>query len=397
MTTTKVNLANIVEGILPVANGGTGTSTGAAPGGSTTQVQYNNAGAFAGSANLVWDNTNARLGIGVTSPSTQLQMNSSAATYSDQLRIRNTNFGNADIGVGSGIMAIATDMSNITFYTSSNLGTTGSAIPNNERMRIDSSGNVGIGTSSASSRLTIDGGTTEIRSGNALMIRPSNNANDNRLVALSTAGLDVVWGGAPTTSVMHWANGGNVGIGTSSPAFASGTGLEVQRTGDATVRVERTDATASAGEFVAGSGLVKIGATSGHPFAFITNNTEQMRIDTSGNLLFNSGYGSVATAYGCRAWINFNGTGTPAPRGSGNVSSIGDNGTGNYTLNFATAMPDTGYSAVGTCGSPSAAHGIITFVQGTGTVTNTSGVQFGTSTLGGGNFDYTFVCMAIFR
>jgi len=87
-----------------------------------------------------------------------------------------------------------------------------------ESMRIDSSGNVAIGTSSASSRLTIDGGTTEIRSGNALLIRPSGNANDNRLVALSTAGLDVVWGGAPSTSIMHWANGGNVGIGTSSPA-----------------------------------------------------------------------------------------------------------------------------------------------------------------------------------
>jgi hypothetical protein len=73
-------------------------------------------------------------------------MNSGASTYSDQLRIRNTNFGNADIGVGSGVMALATDMSNITFYTSSSLGTTGSALPTNERMRIDGSGNVGIGT-----------------------------------------------------------------------------------------------------------------------------------------------------------------------------------------------------------------------------------------------------------
>jgi hypothetical protein len=86
-----------------------------------------------------------------------------------------------------------------------------------ERLRIDTSGNVGIGTSSASSRLTIDGGSTEIRSGNALLFRPSGNGNDNRFVALTANGLDVVWGGAPTTSVMHWANGGNVGIGTSSP------------------------------------------------------------------------------------------------------------------------------------------------------------------------------------
>jgi hypothetical protein len=63
----------------------------------------------------------------------------------------------------------------------------------------------------------------------------------------------------------------------------------------------------------------------------------------TGNLLFNSGYGSVATAYGCRAWVNFNGTGTPAIRASGNVSSITDNGTGDYTVNFTTAMPDANY------------------------------------------------------
>ena len=67
----------------------------------------------------------------------------------------------------------------------------------------------------------------------------------------------------------------------------------------------------------------------------------------SGNLSFNSGYGSSAVAYGCRAWVNFNGTGTVAIRGSGNVSSITDNGVGDYTVNFTTAMPDTNYSAVG--------------------------------------------------
>jgi uncharacterized protein (AIM24 family) len=64
----------------------------------------------------------------------------------------------------------------------------------------------------------------------------------------------------------------------------------------------------------------------------------------SGNLSFNSGYGSAAVAYGCRAWVNFNGTGTVAIRGSGNVSSITDNGTGNYTVNITTAMPDINYS-----------------------------------------------------
>ena len=62
-------------------------------------------------------------------------------------------------------------------------------------------------------------------------------------------------------------------------------------------------------------------------------------------LSINAGYGSNAAAYGCRAWVNFNGTGTVAIRESGNVSSITDNGTGNYTVNFSTAMPDANYCA----------------------------------------------------
>jgi len=49
----------------------------------------------------------------------------------------------------------------------------------------------------------------------------------------------------------------------------------------------------------------------------------------------------------CRAWVNFNGTSTVAIRASFNVTSITDNGTGDYTVNFTTAMPDANYSANG--------------------------------------------------
>jgi uncharacterized protein (DUF2147 family) len=72
--------------------------------------------------------------------------------------------------------------------------------------------------------------------------------------------------------------------------------------------------------------------------------SEKMRVTSAGLLKFNSGYGSAATAYGCRAWVNFNGTGTVAIRESGNVSSITDNSTGDYTVNFAVAMVDVNYS-----------------------------------------------------
>ena len=65
----------------------------------------------------------------------------------------------------------------------------------------------------------------------------------------------------------------------------------------------------------------------------------------SGDLSFNSGYGSAAVAYGCRAWVNFNGTTSPGTiRASGNVSSVTKNGTGDYTVNFTTAMPDVNYA-----------------------------------------------------
>jgi hypothetical protein len=48
------------------------------------------------------------------------------------------------------------------------------------------------------------------------------------------------------------------------------------------------------------------------------------------------------------AWVNFNGTGTVAIRSSYNVSSITDNGTGDYTVNFATALSDADYAVATT-------------------------------------------------
>ena len=73
--------------------------------------------------------------------------------------------------------------------------------------------------------------------------------------------------------------------------------------------------------------------------------------DASGVLQMNSGYGSNAAAYGCRAWVNFNGTGTVAIRDSANVSSITDRGAGTYTVNFSTNMPDGNYAVGGSAGS----------------------------------------------
>ena len=66
-------------------------------------------------------------------------------------------------------------------------------------------------------------------------------------------------------------------------------------------------------------------------------------------LKLREGFNASGTApvYACRAWVNFNGTGTVAIRSSGNVSSITDNNTGDYTVNFTTAMPDADYAVDG--------------------------------------------------
>ena len=108
------------------------------------------------------------------------------------------------------------------------------------------------------------------------------------------------------------------------------------------------------------------------------NATEYFKVSATGDLQFNSGYGSVATAYGCRAWGNFNGTGTVAIRASANVTSITDNGTGDYTINFTNAMTDANYSCVGSTGGNVA--GVTVNAPYNGATAATGSIRIGTST-----------------
>lgn len=117
-------------------------------------------------------------------------------------------------------------------------------------------------------------------------------------------------------------------------------------------------------------------------------------ISSSGNFSFNSGYGSVATAYACRAWVNFNGTGTVAIRASGNVSSITDNGTGDYTVNFTTAMPDANYAWAVSAGRTANSVNLSAMSQASPT---TSALRFQTTDAAFNLIDMTFATAAIFR
>jgi hypothetical protein len=120
---------------------------------------------------------------------------------------------------------------------------------------------------------------------------------------------------------------------------------------------------------------------------------------TSGGVVFSNGATFVtpvgtAPVYGCRAWVNFNGTGTVAIRASGNVSSITDNGTGDYTVNFTTAMPDANYSVVATSIAENTGFGSTPIKTGTTPTSSSVNIR----AVGNTNYyDPSFVNVAIFR
>jgi hypothetical protein len=126
------------------------------------------------------------------------------------------------------------------------------------------------------------------------------------------------------------------------------------------------------------------------------NNVLSISPSITGNLSFDSGYGSAAVAYGCRAWVNFNGTGAVAIRADGNVTSITDNAVGNYTVNFTTAMPDANYAFLSTAGAGSGTTNA--FVTAPYAVANTtSSIRIGIHNAGGSLVDFGYVSVAIFR
>ena len=105
-----------------------------------------------------------------------------------------------------------------------------------------------------------------------------------------------------------------------------------------------------------------------------------------------------APMYAARAWVNFNGTGTPSIRAGGNVSSITDNGRGDYTINFATALPDANYAIAGFATYPLSdqALGLVTY--GNDFAPSSGSVRIKTGDTASYNLrDSEFINVAIFR
>jgi hypothetical protein len=139
----------------------------------------------------------------------------------------------------------------------------------------------------------------------------------------------------------RFSSSGNFGLGTTNPPYQ----LSMSRPGATYIEIRNTGLGALAYYGISDIGAW-IGTSTTHPTILYVGGGEQGRFDTAGNFQFNSGFGAVAIAYGCRAWVNFNG-GPGTIRASGNVSSITDNGTGDYTVNFSNSMPDANYSVSG--------------------------------------------------
>ena len=124
---------------------------------------------------------------------------------------------------------------------------------------------------------------------------------------------------------------GTVTSGTTSLVVASATGI-------------------TAGMFVVGEGITPGTTVSSIASTTVTLSANAGATLSSDPVTFYSASKVLSPAVVggmlCRAWVNFNGTSTVAIRASYNVSSITDNGTGDYTVNFTTAMVDANYSAV---------------------------------------------------
>ena len=228
---------------------------------------------------------------------------------------------------------------------------------NAERMRIQSTGAVGIGTATPDSRLSVNG-QLSVTAGSAsapafacfgdlntgvhfpavdTMALATGGVNRILMTASGTVGIGLSVPALPLQvagDIGAYSTTGNVGLRFQT---TSGSGREFSWISATTGNAVLYDHTASADRLVVNS--------SGQ-FGVGTAPAEQLHI--TGNFRIGSAVqatpSGAAPLYAARAWVNFNGTGAIAIRSSGNVSSITDNGTGDYTVNFAVAMPDANYA-----------------------------------------------------
>lgn len=139
-----------------------------------------------------------------------------------------------------------------------------------------------------------------------------------------------------------------------------------------------------------GSGTVTGITAGGLPDGVITTD------DIAANAVTFGKIGTTEQGQLCKAWVNFNGTGTVAIRAAYNVSSITDNGTGDYTVNFTTALADANYAAT-FAGGDAFFGSVITIAHLAANTTTTCRVRIASNASPASDSDLGLICLAFFR
>jgi hypothetical protein len=396
------NAATITSGTIDTARLATGTANSstylrgdqtwaavpaATPGGSTTQVQYNNAGAFGGDADFTFNGTTVTMandasisgltvgkGAGAVSGNTAVGESAllanttgtyntatgSQALYSTTAGNYNTANGRRALfsnTTGANNTAVGRDSLLSSTTASNNVAVGYQALYNNT----DLGNNVAVGFQAGYTYNGDYGYNTLIGFRAGFLLSGSSSGYGNTFVGANSntgqgAGYSVTTGSNNVILGGYTGNQGGLNITTASNRI-------VLSDGD------------------------------GNPRIYADNNGQFYSLIT--------GVGLYAD-YGCRVWVNMNGTGTPSIRGSGSVSSITDNGTCSYTLNFSITLPDTNYSVnvsqnIESSGSTSQMMGVMTSSNSSYTNKSTTAVRIQGYNPVSSNFDPFEVDVAIFR
>lgn len=246
-------------------------------------------------------------------------------------------------------------------------GTAGNPITFSQVMMLDTSGNLGIGTASPGAKLDVSGdirlatnatylrsitsGGTSVRmlginSGDVAYVGPIDSGPNSTIFnASSTSTVSAFYtSGAERLRI---DNSGNVGIGTTTPTFTSGSGLEIQRSdADATLRLDRIGTSANAMEIRSAASLGEVSVVSNNPLLFSTNNTERMRIDNAGvvgvGTTIPASYATKLAVVGGNLGVSEDGPTLVTIRSSAGVCSIGAFNATGAALTFRTAPSGSG-------------------------------------------------------